>query len=102
MCSYSSFIYGLNEGVDRRSLWANLGHFANIVGNHPWVLSGDFNVVCKPCEKLGKAPTTCYEQEFNQCIVLMEVLDHPAVECYYTWSYKRYDGVLTAKELDIE
>lgn len=45
---YVSFVYGLNNHVDRRSLWTDLINFQQSICSNdivqPWVLLGDFNV----------------------------------------------------------
>ena len=42
---FASFIYAVNDYVERRLLWNDLILFKNSLDeNAPWVLSGDFNV----------------------------------------------------------
>ncbi len=50
---YCSFIYASNDGIDRKELWQNLASFKSIVDDSPWNLADDFNVVCRPNERLG-------------------------------------------------
>ena len=86
--------------MDRRELWSDLEVFKSGVGNSPWLLSGDFNVIKSPYEKLGGLVLNTYEQEFLACTEAISVDDHPAVGCYFTWTNRREDGVFVVKKLD--
>ena len=59
---FLTFIYAFNDGKDRRELWSDLEVFKSGVGNSPWLLSGDFNVIKSPYEKLGGLVLNTYEQ----------------------------------------
>uniref|UniRef100_A0A2N9HVI1 Uncharacterized protein n=1 Tax=Fagus sylvatica TaxID=28930 RepID=A0A2N9HVI1_FAGSY len=61
----------------RRELWKNLECFRNSVGQSPWLIVGDFNVVKSPCEKLG-GNVSGYENDFLQCLNSLEIDDYPA------------------------
>ncbi|GKF64333.1 RNA-directed DNA polymerase, eukaryota, reverse transcriptase zinc-binding domain protein [Tanacetum coccineum] len=49
---YVSVIYGEISPESRTKLWRNLCDHMSIVGNEPWVLLGDFNVIIKSNENL--------------------------------------------------
>lgn len=69
----TTFIYALNDGMDRRQLWRDLKHFKLAVGADSWMLAaGDFNVVKSPIEKSGKEALTLYEKEFGDCLYSIE------------------------------
>jgi endonuclease/exonuclease/phosphatase family metal-dependent hydrolase len=95
-----TFIYASNDGMNRRALWSDLEAFQNSIGDSPWLLAGDFNVIKDPSEKLGNMILNSYEQEFLACTESIGVEDHPAVGCYYTWTNRREDGVFVMKKLD--
>ena len=78
MC-FCSFVYASNDGIIRRELWKNLECFRNSVGQSPWLIVGDFNVVKSPCEKLG-GNVSGYENDLLQCLNSLEIDDYPAVE----------------------
>ena len=99
MC-YSSFIYGANKGVERNVLWDNLVQFCRQVRGFPWILAGDFNVIRNANEKLDCLTVGCYENEFNSCLDKLEVWDHAAVGCFYTWSNRQSKEEFVAKKLD--
>lgn len=96
-----SFIYGANEGVDRRDLWQKLNMVKNKIGSSPWILSGDFNVVCSSQEKWGQCLLDGYESDFVDCIYQVEIVDLAFSGSYYTWTNKQSDSDFVAKKLDL-
>ncbi|KAJ9561523.1 LOW QUALITY PROTEIN: hypothetical protein OSB04_006683 [Centaurea solstitialis] len=50
---FFSFIYAANQGRERRNLWSAIRKFRAIIGDKPWVLSGDFNTLLFPHDALG-------------------------------------------------
>jgi hypothetical protein len=97
---FLTFVYASNDGIDRRELWSKLEDLHPSIGNSPWLLAGDFNVIKHPSEKLGGRILNTYEQDFLACSETIGVVDHPAVGCYYTWTNKREDGTFVMKKLD--
>ena len=77
-----SFGYASYDGIDRRELWQNLAYFKRTVDDFPWILVGDFNVVCRPNERLGGSVLNGLEMEFSQCVANLELVDHSAVGCF--------------------
>ena len=73
-CWYHSFVYGDNKGVDRKLLWTNLASVKASVGNNPWMICKDFNVVKFLIEKLGFDKLNSYEVEFGKCLNDLEVI----------------------------
>ena len=50
-----SFLYGHNDYIPRRELWSALKSFSSEIGNAPWLVVGDFNIVRHEREKIGGA-----------------------------------------------
>ncbi|CAH9092551.1 unnamed protein product [Cuscuta epithymum] len=51
----ASFVYPLYTVLERKELWEHLTELGvSIV--HPWLISGDFNCVCAPNERVGPTP----------------------------------------------
>jgi hypothetical protein len=63
MCWFHSFVYGANQGVDRKLLWNNLCSMKTKVGTSPWLICGDFNVVLSLAEKWGSHRLSSYDIE---------------------------------------
>jgi exonuclease III len=63
MCWFHSFVYGANQGVDRKLLWNNLCSMKTKVGTSPWLICGDFNVVLSLAEKWGSYRLSSYDIE---------------------------------------
>ena len=40
-----SFVYGHNDYMLRRDLWASIRSFSSTIGAAPWLVFGDFNIV---------------------------------------------------------
>ncbi|XP_059441719.1 uncharacterized protein LOC132174022 [Corylus avellana] len=97
---FHSFVYGANQGVDRRLLWSDLCSMKGKVGNNPWMICGDFNVVFSLAEKWGSNKLSSYEIEFGQCVNDLEVLDLNFSGCFYTWTNKSEEPWFVARKLD--
>ena len=50
---FVSFVYGLHSRREQSELWKKLQDFAAVIGNMPWIVLGDFNVVRHPEERVG-------------------------------------------------
>ena len=81
-------------------MWDSLVQFCRQVRGFPWILAGDFNLIRNANEKLGGLTVGCYENEFNSCLDKLEVWDHDAVGCFYTWSNRQSEEEFVAKKLD--
>lgn len=66
---YLTGVYAYNERVDKIDLWRDLITCASYVGDQPWIILGDFNVVRWQSEKLdGNIVDRIEMDEFNKCI----------------------------------
>ncbi|XVE68774.1 hypothetical protein DITRI_Ditri09bG0097000 [Diplodiscus trichospermus] len=96
-----SAIYGSNEGVERRSLWAHLNSLSGSYSQIPWILARDFNVIACPSESssyIGSHPHG-YIKDFSECLHQIAILDHVASGPKFTWSNKQQENYI-AKKLD--
>ncbi|GJX28417.1 ribonuclease H-like domain-containing protein [Tanacetum coccineum] len=89
---YVSFVYGEVKVVGRRELWDNIRDHNNVVGDFPWVLLGDFNVILNFNEN---------SNDFRECVEVVNIEDIKVTGLFFTWVQKRKDpssGIL--KKLD--
>lgn len=84
-----SVAYGANAGVDRRRMFQELIFAKSLVGSFPWLIAGDFNVIRSQNEKWGYSSLSCYEQEFVDCLNLLEVEDLSFTGAFHIWSNKQ-------------
>ncbi|XP_038990950.1 uncharacterized protein LOC120113971 [Hibiscus syriacus] len=98
---FISAVYGSNNGVARRHLWAQLVSMDRLVGNVAWLIGGDFNVVLKDEESSN--PISLYANsdvaEFQMCVEDIGVFDHLFIGPLFTWSNKQ-QGSFLARKLD--
>lgn len=83
-------IYGPNEVVARRTLWAEL---LAIKTNStvPWSLGGDFNEIKDIMERVGNQRMERGMRDFLEFINNMELADIPMTGRKFTWtSYQDY------------
>ncbi|KAL2252957.1 UNVERIFIED_CONTAM: hypothetical protein Sindi_0090400, partial [Sesamum indicum] len=79
-------IYGANEVVQRRELWGSLETIAMQCIDIPWLVGGDFNVVCDLSEICGASgDIRMAMEEFNICIQNAGLLPLPMQGEWYTW-----------------
>ncbi|XP_020250238.1 uncharacterized protein LOC109827635 [Asparagus officinalis] len=82
-------VYGFNQMEARKDLWLELTQIKQSIGNLPWLLCGDFNVMINN-EKLGgsilsEADTTDFKDFIENCL-----LSHlKTLGCFYTWNNKK-------------
>ncbi|GAA0148278.1 hypothetical protein LIER_36687 [Lithospermum erythrorhizon] len=80
-------VYGSTDRRDRKELWRELERCQAGVGDRPWVIGGDFNIVRSVLESQGGGtPDLNVVDEFNECIRSIEVVDHPYFGNHFTWS----------------
>lgn len=84
-----TFVYEATKGLERKSLWQYLLLIKKQVGDVPWLLSGNFNVVQSLQEKWDKGRLNGYENEFVECLRRLEILDLSFTGWYFTWNKKR-------------
>ncbi|KAJ9566332.1 LOW QUALITY PROTEIN: hypothetical protein OSB04_002298 [Centaurea solstitialis] len=83
---FYSFVYGANYGVERRQLRSGLRKFRAIIGNQPWVVSGDFNAMLFPHDALGGVSRRNADMiEFFECVEDVELFDVRYLGIQHTW-----------------
>lgn len=85
---FLSMVYGLNQALSRRNLWADMRYLGTIIGDNPWIQLGDFNVVRRPNERLtGFDQAATYD--FNDCLESLNMEDMPSRGFWFTLSNRR-------------
>ncbi|XVE50103.1 hypothetical protein DITRI_Ditri01bG0134600 [Diplodiscus trichospermus] len=95
-------VYGFNDGMDRRSLWAHLVSLAESFPDFPWILVGDFNVIyhlSKSSKFDGTQGVTADIKDFQDCMEQLAVFDHISSGPIFTWSNNQEENFI-AKKLD--
>jgi hypothetical protein len=95
-----SVVYGATQGLERRFLLQKLQYIKTLVGCHPWLLVGDFNVVMIVQEKWGDAGISCYEKDFENCILGLEVDELAHTRCFHTWINNQVGSAFVSRKLD--
>ena len=82
-----SFIYGHNDYIPHRELWASLESFSTSDGPSPWLVLGDFNIVRNGEEKIG-GDSNCpnYINDLNACCYEAGLDDLKYSGKFFTWS----------------
>ncbi|XP_074316100.1 uncharacterized protein LOC141652492 [Silene latifolia] len=84
-----TFIYALNLGIQRMSLWDSIHHISCDVSK-PWVCLGDFNVTLQAEERCGSHQIHYGDMEdFKETLEQCGLSDHPATGCHYTWTNRQ-------------
>ncbi|XP_039024717.1 uncharacterized protein LOC120157747 [Hibiscus syriacus] len=96
-------VYGSNNSLVRRGLWAHLKSLESVVGSSSWVIGGDFNIFANAHESSDFGELGTYTNsdmdDFKECLVDLELQDHPYIGPLYTWSNKQENSFL-ARKLD--
>ncbi|XP_020272640.1 uncharacterized protein LOC109847811 [Asparagus officinalis] len=80
----------MDINIVRKQLWAELTDIQILIGNTPWLLSGDFNSVTSDEEKLGGVTLTDADtQDFTNFIKDCDLSQLKTIGCYYTWNNKQ-------------
>ncbi|XP_074316942.1 uncharacterized protein LOC141653160 [Silene latifolia] len=96
---YLTMIYAFNDWKDRRELGQHLESIqAQCQG--PWALTGDFNTVINPAERLGGNTKQCDMDEFIECLAHCGMTDITATGAYYTWTNKQEPQTRMYSRLD--
>jgi hypothetical protein len=66
----------------------------------PWLIIGDFNVICYSQEKWGKEGFSCYDREFVECVQQLEIDDLSFSGCFHTWTNNQVGEDFVSKKLD--
>jgi len=95
-----SMVYAKCMQGERLKLWESLYELA-MTSNTPWLVGGDFNVICKSKEKLGgRAVTEAKVRDFNYCLNVFNLEDRGFKGSKYTWWNGRTDEDCIFKRLD--
>jgi len=97
---FLSVVYGATKGIPRREMMNELVAVKSLVGNFPWLLTGDFNVIRYQHEKWKPNILNNYEIEFCDCIARLEVEDLAYSGCFHTWNNKQDGDHFVSKKLD--
>ena len=98
----ASFIYGLHTIQDRRPLWRDINHIAEVTGSLPWLSLGDFNTVLHSNDiygsNLGRDRGAV---DFNDCVNASCLVDLRYTGCLFSWNNRRTDSAaFLVKKLD--
>ncbi|KAJ9561650.1 hypothetical protein OSB04_006810 [Centaurea solstitialis] len=94
-------VYGANRSVERQLLWSELRKFHAIMGNKPWVISGDFNALLFPHDALGGVSVRNSDMvDFFECVDDIEVFDLRYTGIQHTWCQKPKDESGLRRKLD--
>ncbi|KAJ9535686.1 hypothetical protein OSB04_un001162 [Centaurea solstitialis] len=101
MMFLATFVYGANRSVERQLLWSELRKFHAIVGDKPWVLSGDFNSLLFPHDALGGSSLRNSDMmDFFDCVEAIEVFDLRYTGIQHTLCQKPKDESGLRRKLD--
>ncbi|XP_071713643.1 uncharacterized protein [Rutidosis leptorrhynchoides] len=98
---FLSIVYAKNYYIHRRALWNDLCMHRGFVGNHPWVMMGDFNVSLELDDStIGGSQVTIAMREFHECVEYLCMSDINHSGLHFTWNQRlnALDGML--KKID--
>ncbi|GJW92197.1 retrovirus-related pol polyprotein from transposon TNT 1-94 [Tanacetum coccineum] len=88
---YFSFVYAVNEGIDRRDLWKVLINDNRFTHGNPWCIVGDMNVILNPKEhSCGLSIMTSDMIDFQDYLNTIEVEDICSSGLHFTWTKNLY------------
>ncbi|KAM7462180.1 hypothetical protein LguiA_030314 [Lonicera macranthoides] len=94
-------VYGYNTSEERWDLWRDLRRSSNAMGQFPWILMGDFNIVRTHEERVGGNMVDRAEMEdFNCCLHDIEVDDMSTKGLPFTWDNKRGEEASILSRID--
>ncbi|KAL0320289.1 UNVERIFIED_CONTAM: hypothetical protein Sradi_5290400 [Sesamum radiatum] len=85
MSSLFTMVYGLNEVVPRRKLWAQLAGVMEDVGDDPWLVLGDLNIVFLSEVNGMSGDISIAIGDFQACIRDTGLISVPIQGEIYTW-----------------
>ncbi|KAJ9536697.1 hypothetical protein OSB04_un000082 [Centaurea solstitialis] len=98
---FVSFIYAANQGRERQRLWSGVRRFRAIIGDKPWVLSGDFNTLLFPHDALGGCSRRNADMaDFASFVEDVEVFDMRYTGIHHTWCQKPKEEAGLRRKLD--
>ncbi|KAL4291160.1 hypothetical protein GQ457_14G012080 [Hibiscus cannabinus] len=97
---FLSTVYAWNTGSERKRLWQHFEFLHTIIGDHPWLAFGDFNVILNPDESSVPIHGSCRDiQDIRDCFQSIGLSDHAFSGPLFTWSNHQEDNPL-ARKLD--
>lgn len=79
-----TFVYAKCYYVERRELWRQLEECQ--ASDLPWLVLGDFNVICTDAERIGGNPRALLSmREFNDCLHHCGLFDLPNTSQHLSW-----------------
>ncbi|KAL0293492.1 UNVERIFIED_CONTAM: hypothetical protein Sradi_6934200 [Sesamum radiatum] len=94
-------VYGVNDVIGRRVLWADLVRLSTITANEPWLVGGDFNTVLDASEVCGQSgDIRGAAEEFQGCLQDTGLIALPVQGERFTWHNCSRDSRSLWKRLD--
>ncbi|KAJ9561655.1 hypothetical protein OSB04_006815 [Centaurea solstitialis] len=96
-----TFVYAANQGRARQCLWSGLRKFRAIMGDKPWVLTGDFNTLLFPHDALGGTSRRNSDMDdFASLVEDVEVFDLRYTGIHHIWCQKPKEEAGIRRKLD--
>lgn len=89
-------VYGPTNANDKADFWVELNQVVG-VWNRPWVL-GDFNAIRCPTKKRGGCSVSPAMRDFDDWIILHDLVDLPLIRVDFTWSNTQAIPVMSRLE----
>ncbi|KAL0292185.1 UNVERIFIED_CONTAM: hypothetical protein Sradi_6999000 [Sesamum radiatum] len=94
-------VYGVNDVIGRRVLWADLMRLSTMTANEPWLVGGDFNTVLDASEVCGQSgDIRGAAEEFQGCLQATGLITLPMQGERFTWHNCSRDSRSLWKRLD--
>ncbi|KAL0444870.1 UNVERIFIED_CONTAM: hypothetical protein Slati_2209700 [Sesamum latifolium] len=98
---FITVVYGVNDVIGRRVLWAELHRLSLTVTNVPWLVGGDFNTMVDVSEVCGQSgDIRGAAEEFQGCLRDMGLITLPMQGEWFTWHNCSRDSRSLWKRLD--
>lgn len=98
---YLTVVYGYNERSNRKNLWRELRYQNHTIGDTPWLLMGDFNIIINSRGKIGRHRVDRNAiKDFTDCIHDLDLAVIPSTGFKYTWSNRREGENRTYTKID--
>uniref|UniRef100_A0A803P1H3 DUF4283 domain-containing protein n=1 Tax=Cannabis sativa TaxID=3483 RepID=A0A803P1H3_CANSA len=94
---FLTFVYGFNDEIGRRSLWADL---RDIASKEAWVVLGDFNDILNKEERICTKVKHKNSSEFRDCVDDCNLEDVKFVGSFFTWCNKQLGDERTYSKID--
>ncbi|XP_019228283.1 PREDICTED: uncharacterized protein LOC109209465 [Nicotiana attenuata] len=97
---YMTVVYGYNAMEQRKDMWKKLQNLAP--GKQPWLISGDFNAMLTPQDRISKVPMTLADiHDFAKWYHNLYLTEIPWRGEYFTWTNKQQGDDRVRSRLDI-